>query len=154
MALTAWIYEKSDTMVWWLLCCLLFTRYFNAFLTLSTNLSLTQSVIQSLNFCSCNKSFLFVKRSPLFLQNQKSSLPNTNEQIYPTLHALCLCLLPSLPSGTHVSMDIYPLWIFPCFASNRSFIPSDNSKKIIYKSHAAFDDYFFIILMPLLFPSV
>lgn len=153
MAFCAWISEKSDAVVWWLLYCLLCIRYLNDFLTLSTNLSLTRSVTKSLNFCSLKKRFVLVNNSPLFFQNQKSSLLNTNEPIYPAIHALCLCLLPSFPAGTDVSMDIYPLWIFPCFASNRSFIPSDNCKKK-KKSHAAFDDYFFVIFLPLLFPSV
>lgn len=45
-----------------------------------------------------------------------------------------------------------PSGIFPCFASNKSFIPSNNCKK--KKSHAAFGDYCFVILMLLLFPPV
>jgi len=45
-----------------------------------------------------------------------------------------------------------PSGIFPCFGSNKSFIPFNNCKKI--NPHTDFDDYFFVIFMLLLFPSV
>lgn len=94
MALTAWICEKSDAVVWWLPCCLLFTRHFNAFLTLPTNLSPIQPVIQSLNFCSCNKSFSLSKILLYFFKtrNHPSYIPmNQFIQLYmPCVFAFCL----------------------------------------------------------------
>lgn len=62
------------------------------------------------------------------LQNKYSSLLNTDEQILPTVHVRCLCLLPSLWKQM-LSWTSMPSGIFPCFTSNKKNIPSNCKKK-------------------------
>lgn len=47
-----------------------------------------------------------------------------------------------------------PSEYFLALLPTEALFPLTTVKKYIYKSHAAFDDYFFVILMPLLFPFV
>lgn len=86
------------------------------------------------------------------LENQKSSLLNTDEPILPTVHVQCL-LSAFIHFGDRCSHGyLSPLEYFLALLPTKALSPLTTVKR--KKSYAAFDDYCFVILMLLLFPSV
>lgn len=72
-------------------------------------------------------------------------------QLYmPCVFAFCLNSL----QGQMFPWIFIPSEYFLASLPTEALSPLTTVKKYIYKSHADFDDYFFVILMPLLFPSV